>query len=132
MIAIRNYTPKDLAEIERLHQKSGLPQECLPNLENPLFFLRKVVDDSGTLALLGCLKLTAEAFVLVDHGHETPEWRWLALQKLTGAVLSEAAKKGVDQVSCWLPPQLEEPFSKRLETLGFLQSPWKSWTVNLG
>ena len=66
----------------------------MPNLENPLFFLRKIVDDNGTVAMASFLKLTAEAFLLVDHAHDSPEWRWAALQKLTAATLHEAAVKG--------------------------------------
>ena len=138
---IRTYTDDDLDEIVRIHKANGLPPTCLPAcckrdaagnpINAPLFFVKKVIEDSGTLAMFGCLKLTAEAYVLVDHDHGTPEWRWTALQQLAGSVLSEGAKKGLEQVSCWLPPQLENSFAKRLEALGFVESPWKNWTANL-
>lgn len=131
MIAIRNYTMKDLAEIERIHREAGLPSQCLPSTENLLFFVRKVVEDNGTVALASFLKMTAEAFVLVDHNHQTPDWRWLALQKLTGVTLREAAVKGMQDVTAWLPPEVENGFGSRLEALGFTKSPWASYSTRL-
>ena len=132
MIAVRNFTMRDFEAIRQLHEKSGLPSNCLPNLENQLFFLRKVVDDNGKVALGGFLKMTAEAFVLVDHEHESPEWRWAALQKLTAATLAEATLKGIQDVTAWPPPVLENSFGPRLEALGFTRSPWPSYSVRLG
>ena len=131
MIVIKSYTAAHLAEIERIHREAGLPPECMPNLENPLFFLRKIVDDNGKVAMASFLKLTAEAFLLVDHAHESPEWRWAALQKLTAATLHEAAVKGVADVTAWPPPEVEKSFGSRLEALGFKKSPWPSYSVRL-
>jgi hypothetical protein len=131
MIVVKNYTTEHLAEIQRIHREAGLPPECMPNLENPLFFVRKVVDDNGKVALAGFLKMTAEAFVLVDHEHESPEWRWAALQKLTAVTLHEAAVKTIQDVTAWLPPDVEKSFGSRLEALGFKRSPWPSFSVRL-
>ena len=93
--------------------------------------MRKVVEDNGTVALASFLKMTAEAFVLVDHNHQTPDWRWLALQKLTACTLSEAAKKGVEDVSAWIPPQLDRSFGERLIALGAIRSPWPAYSFIL-
>lgn len=131
MICVRNYTMDDLSEIQRLHGASGLPANCLPQVESPLFFLRKVIEDNGRVALTSFLKLTAESFILVDHEHETPEWRWQALQKLAAVTLSEAATKGVEDVTAWPPPALEKSFGPRLIDLGFRKSPWASYSVRL-
>lgn len=132
MIGIRSFTMGDLEAVRRMHEQSGLPLNCMPNLENPLFFLRKVVEDNGRVALGGFLKMTAEAFVLVDHSHESPEWRWQALQKLTAATLAEATRKGIEDVTCWPPPVVENSFGPRLIDLGFTRSPWASYSVRLG
>lgn len=131
MIVIRNFTQRDLEAVERIHREAGLPSNCMPDLSNPLFFIRKIVDDNGKVAMAGFLKMTAEAFVLVDHGHETPDWRWQALQKLTGSVLNEAAKKGTEDVTCWPPTEIADSFGSRLEALGFTRSPWPSYSVRL-
>ena len=132
MIRVQDFRMDDLPAIQKIHQANGLPSNCLPDLDNPLFFLRKVVDDGGTICLASFLKLTAEAFLFVDHEHESPEWRWAALQKLTAATLHEASVKGVDSVSAWLPPPLEKSFAPRLVDLGWQRSPWPSYSVNLG
>jgi hypothetical protein len=138
---VRPYTDEDLAAIVRIHAANGLPPNCLPvccrldaagnPIHAPLFFMRKILEDDGKVALASFLKLTAEAFVFVDHEHATPERRWLALQKLTACTLSEAAKKGVEDVTAWIPPHLDRPFGERLIALGAIKSPWSSYSFLL-
>jgi hypothetical protein len=138
---VRPYTDEDLEAIKRIHAANGLPPACLPacckadangNVPNaPLFFMRKILEDDGRVALASFLKLTAEAFVFVDHEHADPERRWIALQKLTAATLSEAAKKGVEDVTAWIPPELNRSFGERLVALGAIKSPWQSYSFLL-
>ena len=138
---IRTYTDDDLDEIVRIHKANGLPPTCLPAcckrdaagnpINAPLFFMRKILVDDGRVALASFLKLTAEAFVFVDHEYGDPERRWLALQKLTACTLSEAAKKGVEDVSAWIPPQLDRSFGERLIALGAIRSPWPAYSFIL-
>lgn len=138
---VRLYSDDDLDEIVRIHKANGLPANCLPAcckrdphgnpVNAPLFFMRKVLEDDGRIALASFLKLTAEAFLLVDHEYADPERRLLALQKLTACTLSEAAKKGVEDVTAWIPPHLDRSFGDRLVALGFAKSPWPSYSAVL-
>lgn len=138
---VRPYTDEDMKEVMRIHAANGLPPNCLPGccrtdaagnpLNTPLFFMRKILEDDGKVALASFLKLTAEAFLFVDHEHADAERRWLALQKLTASTLSEAAKKGIEDVTAWIPPQLDRSFGERLIALGFVKSPWQSYSAVL-
>ena len=138
---VRLYTDDDLEAVVKIHAANGLPPACLPAcckrdangnpINAPLFFMRKILEDDGRVALASFLKLTAEAFVFVDHEHGDAERRWLALQKLTACTLSEAAKKGVEDVTAWIPPQLDRSFGERLIALGFVKSPWQSYSAVL-
>lgn len=140
-LIVRPYTDDDLEAVQQIHAKNALPLNCLPAcckrdragnpMNAPLFFMRRVIDDGGRIALASFLKLTAEAFVFVDHEYADPERRWLALQKLTASTLSEAAKKGVEDVTAWLPPTLDRSFGERLIALGFSKSPWPSYSATL-
>lgn len=128
---IRQYNALDWPDISEMHLSSGLPKQCLPDLLNPNFVVKIVSDSKGKAVQAGFVKLTGEAFVLVDHEHGTPQERWEALSELIAAGLAEAAKCGLDQVTCWLPPEVEAQFGKRLTDLGFIRSPWVSYTANL-
>jgi hypothetical protein len=43
----------------------------------------------------------------------------------------EAWRKGFEQITAFVPPEVEESFAKRLIELGFQKSPWSSFTLNL-
>lgn len=128
---IRAYREDDLAAIERMHRESGLPANCLPVLTNPLFKVKIVADQQGKVVQAGFVKLTGEAFILVDHTHATPQERLDALEELVVHGLADAAKVGLDDVSAWLPPEVERAFGPRLKALGFRESPWKSYSALL-
>jgi hypothetical protein len=138
---VRPFTDDDIDNVVKIYQANELPANCLPAcckrdkagnpVHAPLFFMRKILEDDGKVALASFLKLTAEAFVFVDHDHADPERRWLALQKLTACTLSEAARKGVEDVTAWIPPQLDRSFGERLIALGFNRSPWPSYSAVL-
>jgi hypothetical protein len=138
---VRVYTDDDLEAVQRIHAANGLPPNCLPAcckrdaagnpVNAPLFFMKNVLENGGKVRLASFLKLTAEAFLFVDHEYADAETRWLALQKLTAATLSGAAKKGVEDVTAWLPPHLDRSFGERLIALGFVKSPWPSYSATL-
>jgi hypothetical protein len=137
---IREYHKLDGAQLKAIHVKSGLPANCWPNLDNPLYIVKLVGTEKNRVVQGGFIKLTGEAYVLVDHNYDTPEKRWEILQELTIKALHEAAKpnfgslalaEGLEDVSAWLPPSLVKSFWPRLKTLGFEPSPWQSYTALL-
>lgn len=128
---VRPIIEADWPIIRKMHADSGLPLACLPDLHNPLFRVKIAAVHEGKAVQAGFVKLTGEAFVLLDHGYGTPQERWDTLALLISSGLAEAARIGLDQVTCWLPPEVEAAFGKRLEALGFIRSPWISYTANL-
>jgi hypothetical protein len=121
----------DYEAIKRIHEASGLPENCLPDLENPLFILKEAVyDHRGNIAQAAFLKMTGEIYLLVDHNAENPEWRWDMLQKLAAFGLAKAHKHGIDDCTCWIPPEARW-FERRVLALGFEKSPWPSYTARL-
>jgi hypothetical protein len=129
---VREYKPADFEAIKRIHASSGLPETCLPDLTNPLFFVKVVADDQGKVTQAGFVKLTGEAYILVDHSHGLAQERWSVAQSVVNHGLAAAAKKGLSDVSCWLPPMLERSFGdRRLRELGFIKSPWPCYTALL-
>jgi hypothetical protein len=128
---IRVYHPSDLAAIKAMHAQSGLPPECLPPVESPLLFVKLVAEEDGKVTQAGFVKLTGEAYVLVDHEHGTAERRFETLRYIVAHGLNTASREGLQDVSCWLPPEVQQSFGARLESLGFIKSPWQSYTALL-
>ena len=60
---IRDYKPEDLAAIEDMFRRSGLPSECMPDANHPLFLIKKVAVANNKPVMAAFTKLTAEQFL---------------------------------------------------------------------
>jgi hypothetical protein len=74
------------------------------------------------------LRLTAEAYFLVDPRAGTPRDRWRALLLLHEAARGDANRRGLDDAHAWLPPQVARQFGRRIEQLGWTREPWPSYS----
>jgi len=74
------------------------------------------------------LRLTAEAYLLLDPHAGTPRERWTALLALHEAARADARARGLDDAHAWLPPQVARAFGRRLERLGWFREPWPSFS----
>lgn len=138
---IRPFEDSDVSAARAVHQANGLPENCFPNLTlppengetkpNPLFVVKAVYEHEGRPALMSFLKLTSEVYLLVDHTIGTPEERWAWLVELKDHMKEEAWKLGLEQMTAFVPREIEESFAKRLLDLGFVRSPWQSYTLNI-
>jgi len=134
---IRDFSPSDFENARIIHAANALPENCLPNLKvntgepNALFVTRAVYEHEGAPAIMAFLKITAEVYVLVDHTIGTPEERWQWMRELNEHIKHEAWKLGLEQITAWLPPEIEESFAKRLIEMGYVKSPWSAYTLNL-
>lgn len=135
---VRDYQWDDFNRVREIFAQQNLPPQCMPDLVmekrkklifNPRFVVKKVVtDESGTVAMMGFVKVTSEAFLLLDHKVKDPAWRWEALQEMVEEMAKAARSKGIDCVTCWIPDHLAESFGPRMEALKFIRSPWVSYS----
>lgn len=72
------------------------------------------------------LRLTAEAYLLLDPRAGTPRQRWQWLLALQEAARRDAWQRGLEDVHAWLPPPIAQKFGRRLTQLGWLRD--DSWT----
>lgn len=138
---IRDFQDADIAAAIDIHAASGLPGNCFPNLtivtpegetkSNPLFVVKSVYEHEGKPVLMSFQKLTSELYLLVDHQIGTPEERWEWMKELKDHMKQEAWKLGIEQLTAWIPTELEASFEKRLLDMGFVRSPWQSYTLNV-
>jgi len=65
---IREYTPADLDALRRIHARQGFDY-AFPNLDDPLFVSKLIVEDGEGRAVMASLaRLTCEIYLLVDPG----------------------------------------------------------------
>ena len=126
-MVIRTYQAQDLEALKRIHAKRGLPPACLPDVSNPLFFVQRVIEEDGKPVAALFVKLTAEPFLLLDPDLPTAE----AFHKLS--ILSDVAetavrKEKIEDITMWIPNEAGEGFGKVVEGLGFVKSPWQSYS----
>jgi hypothetical protein len=83
---------------------------------------------SPVTGILGAafLRLTAEAYLLLDPHTGTPRQRWQWLLALHAAAERDAWHRGLEDVHAWLPPPISKKFGKRLTRLGWLRD--DAWT----
>jgi hypothetical protein len=136
---IRDYKPSDLPALQSIHQAQRFDYP-LPDLGNPLFTTKIILTDSDFAAnensapataaekIRGAafLRLTAEAYLLLDPEHGTPYDRWHALLALHAATEREAWQRGLEDVHAWLPPPIAKKFGKRITQLGWQRD--DTWT----
>src|SRR5467141_457846 len=147
---IREYQESDLAALRAIHAAQGFDY-ALPDLSNPLFVTKLVLSDANAAPpfraaslpleeasalrdaglkpgatqekILGValLRLTAEAYLLLDPRAGTPRERWQWLLALHAAAERDAWQRGLEDVHAWLPPPIVTKFGKRLARLGWLR-----------
>src|ERR1700690_3150510 len=111
---VREYDNADCDALRAMHAAQGFAYE-LPNLDDPLFLVRAVVEDEGRPRMAALLRLTAEAYLLADPHDGKPRQRWQWLLALHEATRSAAAAHGLADVQAFLPPQVARAFGRRLE-----------------
>ena len=128
---IRTYEPRDREALERIHRGQGFGY-VLPDLDHPIFLTKLVLHSDGEIVEKGliaaaALKLTAEAYLLIDPKVGTPQDRLLSIMALHEAVRQDAYRKGLHDVHAFLPPRVSKGFGRRLRALGWQREPWEPW-----
>ena len=142
---VREYRESDLDALKRIHEAQQFPY-AFPDLRDPLFLTKIVLTDRGTGIpacapcadgdrserptdkVLGAalLRLTAEAYLLLDPQQGTPRLRWQSLLALHDAAQRDAQQRGLEDVHAWLPPRIAKSFGRRIERLGWRRD--DAWT----
>src|SRR5437016_2962674 len=102
---VRPYSDADLNALRAMHAAQGFGYE-FPDLGNPLFLVREVVEDQGRPRMVALLRLTAEAYLLADPADGTPRQRFAWLMALHEATRDAAAQRGLADVQAFVPPSV--------------------------
>ena len=144
---VREYQPEDLEALRALHTAQGFAYP-FPDLGDPLFVTRLVLAEEpgnelsgnpkkedrrrdasttqGRIVGAALLRLTAEAYLLLDPREGTPRERWTRMLALHAATEGDAWRRGLEDVHAWLPPPIAGKFGRRLARLGWVRD--DTWT----
>jgi hypothetical protein len=123
---IRPYRPEDRETLRRIHAGQGFGYE-FPDIDHPLFVLKGVAEEAGQVRMAGMLRLTAEAYLLVDPRAGSAPERWETLVELHEAMRRGARARGLEDAFAVIPPQIERAFGRRLRELGWVRGEWSRW-----
>lgn len=103
----------------------------LPPLDSPVVAGKMIVHDHrGQVSAAGCIKLVGEAFLWLNLDASTRE-KIRAIRKLSQGMADTGRLSGIEEVTCWVPPEIEPQFAHMLASLGWIKSPWPTWTILL-
>lgn len=120
----------DIEELKRLHGEMGMTY-AFPNLGDELTVIKRVVKDENNKIIAGAsVKIIGEGYIWIDPGVSV-RGRLSAIKLLDMRLNQEAKAKGFSQVSIWVPPNVPGGFDHLLEQIGWMKSPWPSWTRNI-
>ena len=123
---IRAYTESDLDALRRMHARQGFDY-AFPNLADPIFVSKLVVEDAAGRAVMASLaRLTCEIYLLAAPGEGNPRERYARLVELHRAGERDLLARGLDDAHAWLPPPIARRFGRRLEALGWVRD--DAWT----
>jgi hypothetical protein len=125
-VRIREYTKADLDALRRMHAQQGFDY-AFPDLANPLFVSKLVVEDGAGRAVMASLaRLTCEMYLLVPPGEGNPRERYARMLALHRAGECDLLARGLHDAHAWLPPPIAKKFGRRLEALGWVRD--DAWT----
>ena len=105
--------------IESLHKKMGI-RYPLPDLTSPLII---DVERSGNGKAACAVKMIGEAYLWLEPQASARE-RVEAIREVSDKAIEKARIFKLEDVSCWVPPDIAPKFAHMLGELGWRMSPW--------
>lgn len=103
-----------------MHARQGF-EYLFPDLGDPLFLSKLVVEENGRAVMAYVARLTCEIYLLADSGAGKPSQRYGWLLDLHRAGRGDLLARGLEDAHAWLPPPIARRFGRRLETLGWVR-----------
>lgn len=128
---LRDIEKKDIEALKVIHSESGFDYG-FPDLTDPLFLVKKCIEENGRVVQGIAAKVELTVYLWVGHSDGTAEERWQWMQQLVEATKLDAWKKGIDTLTCVVPPEIADSFEKRLSAIGMTRDRnWPKFSFDL-
>ena len=134
-MSVRDADVNDLPAVRQIHLRMGMDYR-FPEIDgetgdiSPLFLVRKVKTDASGKVVAACfLKVSAETYLWLEP-EISAQAKMQAMLEMQPEVLSEAYRKGLDDIEARIPETVERRFLKRLQKLGWVRNRpgWFPWS----
>jgi hypothetical protein len=123
---LRDFKASDYEAVKELYVRQGFEYE-LPDMA-AFMEIQVVVDDSDKPVMVLAARPTVEMFLVLDKEWETPQWRLEAFKLIHEAMRGKLEAAGITDAHCWLPPEIEKSFAKRLmRQFNWVQQLWNCY-----
>jgi hypothetical protein len=124
---LRDFKPSDYEAVRELYQKQGFCYD-LPDMAE-FMAVQVVVDETDTPFIILAARPTVEMFLIMDKEWATPRWRFEAFKLIHEAMRAKLFQAGITDAHCWLPPEIEKSFAKRLmRGFGWVMQLWPCYS----
>lgn len=120
---IRKMREEDFDTVKEIHAEQGFAY-TMPDLASPLILVKKVREVDGRVVGAMFLRITAETFLLVQG---SPVEKARSIEELQPEVLREAFEKGLSDIVCVVPPEIQESFDPALTHMGWQRD--RDWVM---
>ena len=131
---MRTIEPGDQERISQIHSRMQFDYK-MPDLADPLFLVKRGFAPEGQLQMCAGVRLEGECYLWLDPAWNAfPEEKMAVFRVLHDEVCAESARKGLDQLVLYMPPELyaRRAFPRRLNALGWAESrPWPRFARQL-
>lgn len=123
----RKAEPRDFPVLQEIFRKQGFDYS-LPDFGSTNIIAKRVLVDAHDVPVMGAIeRVTTESFGFFDPGWETPGWRLAGFKILHASMQRELREKGITDTHCWIPPEIEKSFGRRLKKFGWVKTIWPSY-----
>src|SRR5580765_6293540 len=119
---IRKLNAADIPRVLELHK--AMHADYALDLDDSFAIRNGLFNGTGEPAVVVLGRLTAECFLLMDRSWRSPADRWNALQRLSLYSVNQAKALGIGEVHCFVPPEMERSFGRRLYRQGWSKALW--------
>lgn len=107
---VTNWTQGAEDSVRKIHREEKFP---FPNLQNPLYFSRKIVISQGKVIGAGFVRLTGEGILILDK-KEPLVTRAFAAKTIVEELKLDVKSKGLDECHVFVQDVNVQNFLKRL------------------
>lgn len=128
MLLIRPFQAADGKAVEELKQRSGFEYD---SPEWGKMLVSGVVEEDGQLTMAAFLRKTAETYFVIDPEHGRKRGQIGQLLALHREMIEPARRADLEDVHCWMPPEIAENFGKMLLNFGWVKPLWPCFSYRL-
>lgn len=123
-MTVREATERDYSAIKALHESDGFPY-TLPELSNPMWIRRIVIEEGNEIVAAGLGHLSAETFLMLKRASRMRmSRRFLTIQK---EAVKAAAECGLPNLHAWVAPLIDAGFGSHLLRNGWSKPLWPAY-----